>query len=314
MRTSLSVTPPRLFPITLDTGDLEFSCHVHLSGTADTTLPTTLTWHFRRGNEDTALLSGNAAARPDPAGDGWHAHIAALLPSGAAPGKLFVEWATASGVHRAAWPFASYAQPNSFALPFAGYALVLVGHRLGEVHRTAWQIPSQQFGWDLLPLGPDGWRLLRGEMRDRLVASDFAAFGRDVVAPAAARVVRAVDAFDDQTVVGVLPDPAPFLADLRTAAGNHLVLEHGQGIWSLLGHLRRGSLRVQVGEQVARGQPLATLGNSGYSSGPHLHLHFMDGPDPLRAAPLPIALDLDDGTFAPQAGAIVSSDAVTADA
>lgn len=42
-----------------------------------------------------------------------------------------------------------------------------------------------------------------------------------------------------------------------------------------------------------------------FSSGPHLHLHFMDGPDMLTAAALPIALQAEGSTFAPQAGQII---------
>ena len=45
-----------------------------------------------------------------------------------------------------------------------------------------------------------------------------------------------------------------------------------------LAHLQRGSVRVQVGERVERGQPLARCGNSGNSDYPHLHLHATRSP------------------------------------
>ena len=47
-------------------------------------------------------------------------------------------------------------------------------------------------------------------------------------------------------------------------------------------HLRRGSVRVQVGQRVKTGQVIAQVGWSGInSSPPHLHFHVADGPDAL---------------------------------
>jgi murein DD-endopeptidase MepM/ murein hydrolase activator NlpD len=40
---------------------------------------------------------------------------------------------------------------------------------------------------------------------------------------------------------------------------------------------------VEEGDHVRSGQRIARLGNSGYSSGPHLHFHVMDAPVPLGA-------------------------------
>ena len=64
---------------------------------------------------------------------------------------------------------------------------------------------------------------------------------------------------------------------------------------------------MKPGDEITAGQIIGELGNSGFSSGPHLHLHFMDGPDLLTASPLPIELDLEGETYAPQAGEIVTT-------
>ncbi|MGY0505431.1 M23 family metallopeptidase [Luteimonas sp. e5] len=52
---------------------------------------------------------------------------------------------------------------------------------------------------------------------------------------------------------------------------NFVRLLHGDGSMALYAHLQRGSAGVRPGQQVAVGQVIARSGNSGYSSGPHLH-------------------------------------------
>jgi murein DD-endopeptidase MepM/ murein hydrolase activator NlpD len=51
--------------------------------------------------------------------------------------------------------------------------------------------------------------------------------------------------------------------------GNTVILEHGHDLRSLYGHLQE--IRVKPGEHVERGQIIALTGNTGRTSGPHLH-------------------------------------------
>ena len=51
--------------------------------------------------------------------------------------------------------------------------------------------------------------------------------------------------------------------------GNQVVLDHGSGIQSRYGHLLK--ILVASGQRVERGQVIALSGNTGRSSGPHLH-------------------------------------------
>ena len=43
-----------------------------------------------------------------------------------------------------------------------------------------------------------------------------------------------------------------------------------------MAHLKRGSIVVQAGDKVKRGQLLGQCGNSGNSSEPHLHYHLQN--------------------------------------
>jgi hypothetical protein len=71
-------------------------------------------------------------------------------------------------------------------------------------------------------------------------------------------------------------------------SGNVVVIGHGYGEFSYLAHLQAGSVQVKVGDMVKKGQPLAAVGNSGHSPGPHLHYHFQDGPNLFVDRGLPV--------------------------
>jgi murein DD-endopeptidase MepM/ murein hydrolase activator NlpD len=61
-------------------------------------------------------------------------------------------------------------------------------------------------------------------------------------------------------------------------AGHYLVIRgDGESRWYVFMHLKSGSPLVSEGDHVAAGQPIAQVGNTGYSSGPHLHFEIWVG-------------------------------------
>jgi murein DD-endopeptidase MepM/ murein hydrolase activator NlpD len=61
-------------------------------------------------------------------------------------------------------------------------------------------------------------------------------------------------------------------------AGYYLVLDgDGEDFMYVFMHLRQGSLLVAKGDHVAAGQQIAQVGNTGSSSGPHLHFEIWQG-------------------------------------
>jgi murein DD-endopeptidase MepM/ murein hydrolase activator NlpD len=72
--------------------------------------------------------------------------------------------------------------------------------------------------------------------------------GTDVVAPARGRVVAAGN---------------------RGPLGRSVTLDHGYGVRTVYGH--NDELHVKRGQEVERGQVIASLGSTGRSTGPHLH-------------------------------------------
>ncbi|MGW2567708.1 M23 family metallopeptidase [Streptomyces sp. NPDC001537] len=61
------------------------------------------------------------------------------------------------------------------------------------------------------------------------------------------------------------------------AYGNAIVIRHGNGTYSQYAHLSR--IDVRVGQVVATGQHIARSGNTGNSSGPHLHFEIRTNPN-----------------------------------
>ena len=57
--------------------------------------------------------------------------------------------------------------------------------------------------------------------------------------------------------------------------GNYIMIDHGNGYYTGFGHL--SSYNVSAGQNVSRGQQIAVSGNTGISTGPHLHYEVYIG-------------------------------------
>lgn len=68
------------------------------------------------------------------------------------------------------------------------------------------------------------------------------------------------------------------IAEWWSGYGNCVVIDHGNGVWTLYGHIRNGGIKVQKGDQVSRGDKIAEVGATGRATGNHLHFEVrVDG-------------------------------------
>jgi hypothetical protein len=112
------------------------------------------------------------------------------------------------------------------------------------------------------------------------------AFGAEVLAVADGTVVSVQDGMPDET-----PLQSMIPARKSDYGGNHVMLEIAANVFALYAHLHPGSLSVKVGDAVKAGAPIARLGNSGPSTGPHLHFGLADKPDFFAGRSLPFVFD-----------------------
>jgi Peptidase family M23 len=182
-------------------------------------------------------------------------------------------------------------EPTTIASPLTGPAWLNANsccvpdapHRLGRIAVAGSGIKKfEEFAIDWVQLR-DG-RLFDG---DGSRNEQWYGYGADVRAVADGSVSAVFDGMPNQ----VPNTPVTGLRGPRDYSGNHVSLQISPGVWAVYAHLQPGSITVKTGDQVKKGQVIGKLGNSGNSSGPHLHFQLSDGPEITTSNSLPFSLD-----------------------
>lgn len=196
-------------------------------------------------------------------------------------------------------PVRSHESPIDYLSPLTGTWIESGAPRLESHHRF---IPSNEFARDYFKLGPYG-ALDRG---DRTTAEDDYGFGEPVLSVANGEIVFVQDGeTQDQSALSRRSDESVEEARARitayqmrrfaenfraAAAGNFIVIRHQKNDvveYSSYGHLKPGSITVQVGDQVQQGEKIAEVGNTGDSTLTHLHFQVNAGADPFFSRSVP---------------------------
>ena len=112
------------------------------------------------------------------------------------------------------------------------------------------------------------------------------AFGAEVLAVADGTVVFTQDGEPEQT-----PGQAVLATKQSGIGGNKVILKIAPKVFAAYEHLQPGSLTVKVGDKVKAGAVPGTLGNTGPSTGAHLHFGLLDRPNVFTGRALPFVFD-----------------------
>ncbi|MGN7477311.1 M23 family metallopeptidase [Solibacillus silvestris] len=153
---------------------------------------------------------------------------------------------------------------NSYRLPIHDEWFVFWGGA-NEFINYHYAYEQQRYAYDLVIINEGQ------SFKDSPISNEnYYAFGKDVVAPYAGKVVSVVDG---------LKDNIPGEMDEQNPAGNYIVIAHPNEEYSMIAHFKKDSIIVKPGDSVKEGQLLGQCGNSGNSSEAHIHFQVMDNAD-----------------------------------
>ena len=133
---------------------------------------------------------------------------------------------------------------------------------------------------------------------DSFYAVDFAMpIGTDIFAARAGTVFKIAA---DNYTSGL--DPAR-----DGPSANVVQILHDDGTYAVYAHLNWNSIRVRPGDRVARGEYIADSGNTGFSSGPHLHFAVIRNVG-MRAESVPVRFEgADASAVVPSSGNVLTA-------
>jgi hypothetical protein len=184
---------------------------------------------------------------------------------------------------------------TDLVVPLDGNVLVAAGNSNLDPHRRVdldapfvkaigMTASSGRYAIDLAPVDERG-QMFTG---DGTTLDQWRGYHATVKAPVDAKVVFVINAVPDNRLTKHGVEFAVDPTTPGTILGNVIVLDDGHGEFALFAHLAQGSIRVNVGDRVTAGQPIAKIGFSGSADFVHTHFQLMAGPDPRTGEGVPI--------------------------
>lgn len=156
--------------------------------------------------------------------------------------------------------------------PLKGKWHIINGPGLYGIHREAFscmegRISSpQRFALDIVKVDDS----LKNFTHSGNKNDDYYSFGELIYAPLSGRIAD---------VIYDISDNLPGDRNWIHIKGNYVILETRSDRTVLLAHMKKDSISVKQGDIVREGELIGSVGNSGNSSQPHLHLHLSEGSD-----------------------------------
>ena len=159
-------------------------------------------------------------------------------------------------------------------LPVSGMCYVSTGGpTIGEnAHRSSTK--DAKFAVDFVILDEER-KSCKG---DGAKNEDYFIYGKEVLAASDGEVF---------TVIDGVPDNEPFSLNPHSYSGNTVIIKHSELEFSVYMHLMPYSIKPKTGMKIKSGNFIGKIGNSGTSTGPHLHFQMMNSGSPQKATGFP---------------------------
>ncbi|MCK5045709.1 MAG: M23 family metallopeptidase [Candidatus Heimdallarchaeota archaeon] len=183
-------------------------------------------------------------------------------------------------------PIIEYKNKKEYIFPLKGTWLVFGNWDDAYNHRS---MHSQEFGFDLVQLNDN----LQFEQTIEKPNEEFKCYNEDLLAVADGEVVDCfVGIPENPSAIKMISNDEKREIIVKSGfvpliSGNYAIIKHATNEYSFYAHIKNGTLKVKKGDNVSQGQVIGKLGNSGNSTGPHLHFHLMDKPSILTGRGLP---------------------------
>jgi len=176
--------------------------------------------------------------------------------------------------------YLNYQTKTDLELPFEDEWYISVGGRthLTGGHHFITHNRGQRYAYDIGIVIDE-----RSFSGDGSKNEDHYCFGKRLNAPGDGVIIALENNIEDNRIPGTVNSEI----NSSSIAGNYILIDHLNGEYSMLAHFKKGTIIVNVGDTVVQGQEVGQAGNSGNSSGPHLHYHVQNTPNYLDGLGLP---------------------------
>jgi Peptidase family M23 len=178
-----------------------------------------------------------------------------------------------------------YHAKTNFSLPLKGRLIVWDGHDFYSHHRRfplgspellakGITANSNRYAYDLASIDEKG----NMYQNDPFKKVNWYVFGKPVYAPAGGRIIEMQNDIPDNEFSGKTVQSPNTPANIDPLGmGNHVIIDHGNGEFSVMLHMEKGTIKVKTGEIIKEGQQIGNIGFSGDAIFPHLHYTVMNG-------------------------------------
>ncbi len=158
---------------------------------------------------------------------------------------------------------------NKYILPFKEEFYVEFGG-IKKEDSHSWDIPNQRYAYDFeirdennLPYKGDYFQI-----------ENYYSYNKDIIAPSDGIVLEVCNKYEDTKI----KKDRVITCDVDEVRGNFIIIKHKHNECSVICHIKKDSFKVKVGDIVKCGQPIAKVGNSGNTNGPHIHFQIQNNP------------------------------------